>query len=1046
MRNDLLKPKKSNDLWKVGLVLGIWMLAITQIVWSWSNSVNVSNNIGSSNTPAIAVDSANTIHLVWSDNTQNYPGNYEIFYKTSSNGGVTWSSEQNLSNTASRSVQPIIAAAGPTAVVVAWVEDGETYARIWNGTTWSISTQLSNTNLTTRRLSVAMNQNGVAIVAWSKSSLEIYGSGGTTDAYFYSRWNGSSWSTAVAGFGRLVAMRGTLAYLATSQRTLLRSNDAGATWGSQIALPDSYIVPDDMEIGNQGKLYLAWFSPNTVRTGIYDGQGFSNAVDVAAWSLPNTQKQLGLAINSSNELAILWTETAVAGGPSAPPYQSTFRVMASQSSNGITWSRPADTIKVNAYASAIAGSQTGRQFYGAWQSPNAAQDDAPDVYITSQNGFATPIPVTPVNTAVPSTPTNTPTTPFLSFTVTRLSDALNGPIYLANTSLSSSTVAGNIITALIKVDRTGSKDIQGKLAIIDSYSGIVYERSTVINFNGTREVSVAFSSQDMAWNTGGIRTPQRSLYVRFQPTSGPVIFSPIVSFRVRPRPVVLVHGWGDTAKSWDSYRNIFLKSLSPDIKSYPIGSINMGGTGNQIGWTTASIDENARSLQEYIANEVKSLERAEKVDIVAHSMGGLISRRYIAHYMNAAIPDVYQLIMLGTPNAGSKTAETVILGTASTGLSGAFLASIGFRYPATLELTPSYLLSFNTVNSEQQGVRFYAVAGNYFCLAKLPLIANPIESDPDDIIVWKDSVFAIPLHKYWTYPGVNTASCAGYHSGMISNATEDGGLEIFNAYVSFLLTGMTPKVAPDLANVVLQAGNPQAAYDSLAAIQFTNIQTGTLRPGGRLQFSRIPEAGDNANFIVVGQPDQMTVSIRDPNGRVITPNTRDLLVQYMQMDKNFLPITTYMISNPIAGVWTTIVDANSQTPTTGSAIASFGRLISDVQLTLPVVSSIPRTHHTIEIKVQFKTRNSRVLGASVHARLIYPGGKTTMINLLDDGKHGDNAPSDGIYGYQFIPTYPGVYSAIITASGINNNTSFNRSAIWAAHVEGAQVFLPLTRR
>ncbi|MEZ4606942.1 MAG: hypothetical protein R2865_09135 [Deinococcales bacterium] len=45
---------------------------------------------------------------------------------------------------------------------------------------------------------------------------------------------------------------------------------------------------------------------------------------------------------------------------------------------------------------------------------------------------------------------------------------------------------------------------------------------------------------------------------------------------------------------------------------------------------------------------LKVLTGAPQVDIVAHSMGGLISRYYIAKLMGDV--DVAQLIMLGTPN------------------------------------------------------------------------------------------------------------------------------------------------------------------------------------------------------------------------------------------------------------------------------------------------------------------------------------------------------------------------------------------------------------
>ncbi len=66
---------------------------------------------------------------------------------------------------------------------------------------------------------------------------------------------------------------------------------------------------------------------------------------------------------------------------------------------------------------------------------------------------------------------------------------------------------------------------------------------------------------------------------------------------------------------------------------------------------------NAESASEYlkpIIEEAKQVLDSEKVDIIAHSMGGLVAREYIQsdYYED----DVDQLIMLGTPNEGASDA------------------------------------------------------------------------------------------------------------------------------------------------------------------------------------------------------------------------------------------------------------------------------------------------------------------------------------------------------------------------------------------------------
>ncbi len=65
---------------------------------------NVSNNSGRSESPSIAVDSKNTVHLVWDDDT---PGNKEIFYAYKPADG-NWSTPVNLSNNSQSSRYPCI--------------------------------------------------------------------------------------------------------------------------------------------------------------------------------------------------------------------------------------------------------------------------------------------------------------------------------------------------------------------------------------------------------------------------------------------------------------------------------------------------------------------------------------------------------------------------------------------------------------------------------------------------------------------------------------------------------------------------------------------------------------------------------------------------------------------------------------------------------------------------------------------------------------------------------------------------------------------------
>jgi len=79
---------------------------------SWTSGVSFS--------PVIAVDSSDNLHLVWDDDT---PGNFEIYYKKSTDGGATWTANKRLTWTSSYSWNPSVAVDSSGNVHVVWEDD-----------------------------------------------------------------------------------------------------------------------------------------------------------------------------------------------------------------------------------------------------------------------------------------------------------------------------------------------------------------------------------------------------------------------------------------------------------------------------------------------------------------------------------------------------------------------------------------------------------------------------------------------------------------------------------------------------------------------------------------------------------------------------------------------------------------------------------------------------------------------------------------------------------------------------------------------------------
>jgi hypothetical protein len=73
---------------------------------SFDPTINLSNTTGRSSSPAMAAFE-NDVYVVWNDDT---PGNSEILYRKSTDGGASFGGTVNISNTTENSYSPRVAA------------------------------------------------------------------------------------------------------------------------------------------------------------------------------------------------------------------------------------------------------------------------------------------------------------------------------------------------------------------------------------------------------------------------------------------------------------------------------------------------------------------------------------------------------------------------------------------------------------------------------------------------------------------------------------------------------------------------------------------------------------------------------------------------------------------------------------------------------------------------------------------------------------------------------------------------------------------------
>src|SRR4030042_3789086 len=100
------------------LVLGL-TLAMLDANAYWTAAKRLTWTSGDSYNPAVAIDSNDAIHIVWYDDTS---GKDEIYYKSSKDGGTTWSYNKRLSWTSGFSYNwhPTIAIDASDVIHIVW--------------------------------------------------------------------------------------------------------------------------------------------------------------------------------------------------------------------------------------------------------------------------------------------------------------------------------------------------------------------------------------------------------------------------------------------------------------------------------------------------------------------------------------------------------------------------------------------------------------------------------------------------------------------------------------------------------------------------------------------------------------------------------------------------------------------------------------------------------------------------------------------------------------------------------------------------------------
>lgn len=267
------------------------------------------------------------------------------------------------------------------------------------------------------------------------------------------------------------------------------------------------------------------------------------------------------------------------------------------------------------------------------------------------------------------------------------------------------------------------------------------ESDTTVRLDGgeEREIEYMWNTEGEAWfNTGQAHLIHR---IKAELSEGPKKWDQETKpLNISPKPLVLVHGLWSNANAWiPLYQNILNEEHSYRWKAYAVGEkpehgrMNTGGSFLSSDKTN-SIYENADELEKYI-RYAQETSNAWHVDIVAHSLGGLISRLYIHRQMPLmpnSRPQVKNLVMLGTPNAGSPCADVIDMK----------FSAYGERVQAVKDLKPENVAIFNQHVNNRKGVKFSALAGQ-----SIPVMCKNAEWN-DGVVSVSSAIFGVTDHAF----------------------------------------------------------------------------------------------------------------------------------------------------------------------------------------------------------------------------------------------------------------------------------------------------------
>ncbi len=466
----------------------------------------------------------------------------------------------------------------------------------------------------------------------------------------------------------------------------------------------------------------------------------------------------------------------------------------------------------------------------------------------------------------------------------------------------------------------------------------------------------------------------------------------------RPLPVVLVHGW--TVSASDEIQDSefrFLKQYAEDdgLRVFYARGISPKNT----------LFQNAERLRDDIA-AVKKTTGADKVNLLAFSMGGLNARAYLESslYQN----DVNRVIILGTPEAGVDIWKPIL----------AEQIIQKPDQPSAIELSPEYSRLFNQAHAPRASLPYDLLIGD---ARNQPLLDFIADLPPNDGLIGVASALSLvgsnvrhavddDLHAYDP-----TATPFHLTSYLYPRDTYDRYLR--NALRDPTNAPLGSEV--ETLSLPLQNGEQVGVERQTGEGNHTPVFTAPLASGETVTRTVTLDVNRHARFLAYFPGGDVDLTLTAPDGKVYSSTVGSIVQEAsgtanggaIGLKADIASFVGYSFAPAVPGKWSLGLKRTDK-GAEALDVTTYVDLDADQRLNAGVNRASVRLGESVTITA---TLSARVPDVKMTARIAIPAPKLgdpfTFVDLplLDH--------QDGLFLNTFTPPRGGYYLVFVNASG-----------------------------